>query len=66
VARAAGVEGFVLFSYDSSVAVTPHNPSGDYLEQLRPLLLPIIPVARIPDRPPARPVTAAGSAVFSR
>ncbi len=65
-ARAAGVEGFVLFSYDSSVAFTSHNPAGDYLEQLRPLLLPIRPVAGIPSRQPTRPGSPSVPVVSSR
>jgi len=35
-ARELGAQGFVLFSYDSSVKPTPDlNPRGDYLERMR-------------------------------
>jgi uncharacterized lipoprotein YddW (UPF0748 family) len=39
-ARAAGADGFLLFSYDTILQPSPNHPQGDYLEQLRPLLLP--------------------------
>lgn len=34
-ARAIGVEGIVLFSYDSAVQVSDINPSGDYLFRIQ-------------------------------
>lgn len=51
LARAAGVEGFVLFSYNSSVTISPDNPAGDYLELLRPLTLPRTPASEAPTAP---------------
>ncbi len=38
VAREAGVNGFILFSYDSSIKVSETNPGGDYLERMREAL----------------------------
>lgn len=39
--RELGAQGFVLFSYDSSVKVSPDfNPQADYLERLRDVLIP--------------------------
>lgn len=35
VARELGAEGFILFSYDSSIEVSNTNPQGDYLEKVR-------------------------------
>ena len=35
VARELGAQGFILFSYDSSVKVSNINPHGDYLEKVR-------------------------------
>jgi uncharacterized lipoprotein YddW (UPF0748 family) len=35
VARDLGVQGFLLFSYDSSIKVSDFNPQGDYLEKVR-------------------------------
>jgi uncharacterized lipoprotein YddW (UPF0748 family) len=35
VARELGAEGFILFSYDSSIKVSNFNPQGDYLEKVR-------------------------------
>jgi uncharacterized lipoprotein YddW (UPF0748 family) len=35
VARALGAQGFILFSYDSSIKVSDINPLGDYLEKVR-------------------------------
>jgi uncharacterized lipoprotein YddW (UPF0748 family) len=35
VARELGAEGFILFSYDSSIKVSNVNPQGDYLEKVR-------------------------------
>ncbi len=35
VARELGANGFILFSYDSSVKVSDINPQGDYLERMR-------------------------------
>lgn len=40
VATELGVQGFVLFSYDSSVRKTETNPAGDYLERIREVLRP--------------------------
>jgi len=34
-ARQLGAQGFILFSYDSSVRVSELNPQGDYLERVR-------------------------------
>jgi uncharacterized lipoprotein YddW (UPF0748 family) len=34
-ARQLGAQGFILFSYDSSVRVSEQNPQGDYLERVR-------------------------------
>lgn len=34
-ARAAGADGVILFSYDSTARPGPLNPSGDYLERVR-------------------------------
>jgi hypothetical protein len=31
-------QGFILFSYDSSVRVSELNPQGDYLEKVREAL----------------------------
>lgn len=33
-ARDLGVQGFILFSYDSSIKVSDLNPQGDYLEKV--------------------------------
>ncbi len=42
--RELGAQGFVLFSYDSSVKVTPDfNPQGDYLERVRDAWRPTMP-----------------------
>ncbi|MBO0799449.1 MAG: hypothetical protein J2P31_11570, partial [Blastocatellia bacterium] len=38
MARELGAQGFILFSYDSSVAVSSLNPQGDYLEKVREAL----------------------------
>jgi uncharacterized lipoprotein YddW (UPF0748 family) len=38
VTRELGTQGFILFSYDSSVAVSELNPQGDYLEKVREAL----------------------------
>jgi uncharacterized lipoprotein YddW (UPF0748 family) len=35
IARQLGAQGFILFSYDSSVRVSEQNPQGDYLERVR-------------------------------
>jgi uncharacterized lipoprotein YddW (UPF0748 family) len=35
VARELGAQGFILFSYDSSIKVSGLNPQGDYLEKVR-------------------------------
>src|SRR5207253_6324773 len=35
VARQLGAQGFILFSYDSSVRASELNPQGDYLERVR-------------------------------
>lgn len=35
VAREVGAQGFILFSYDSSIKVSDLNPQGDYLERVR-------------------------------
>ncbi len=35
VARDLGAQGFILFSYDSSITVSDTNPQGDYLEKVR-------------------------------
>lgn len=35
VTRELGAQGFVLFSYDSSIQVSQLNPEGNYLERLR-------------------------------
>jgi uncharacterized lipoprotein YddW (UPF0748 family) len=35
VAREIGVEGFVLFSYDSAVRASDTNPAGDYLRRVK-------------------------------
>ncbi len=35
VARDVGAQGFILFSYDSSIKVSDLNPQGDYLEKVR-------------------------------
>jgi uncharacterized lipoprotein YddW (UPF0748 family) len=35
VARELGAQGFILFSYDSSIRVSDLNPQGDYLEKVR-------------------------------
>jgi len=35
VARDVGAQGFILFSYDSSIKVSNLNPQGDYLEKVR-------------------------------
>lgn len=35
VTRELGAQGFVLFSYDSSITVSSLNPQGDYLEKIR-------------------------------
>jgi uncharacterized lipoprotein YddW (UPF0748 family) len=35
VTRELGAEGFILFSYDSSIEVSNTNPQGDYLEKVR-------------------------------
>jgi uncharacterized lipoprotein YddW (UPF0748 family) len=34
-ARELGAPGFILFSYDSSIKTSEHNPQGDYLERVR-------------------------------
>lgn len=42
--RELGAQGFVLFSYDSSVKVSSDfNPQADYLERLREAWLPTVP-----------------------
>jgi uncharacterized lipoprotein YddW (UPF0748 family) len=35
VARELGAQGFILFSYDSSIQASDFNPQGDYLEKVR-------------------------------
>jgi uncharacterized lipoprotein YddW (UPF0748 family) len=35
VMRELGAQGFILFSYDSSIEVSNTNPQGDYLEKVR-------------------------------
>lgn len=35
VTRELGAQGFILFSYDSSIKVSNVNPQGDYLEKVR-------------------------------
>jgi len=35
VARELGTQGFILFSYDSTIKVSDVNPQGDYLEKVR-------------------------------
>jgi uncharacterized lipoprotein YddW (UPF0748 family) len=35
VTREVGAQGFILFSYDSSIKVSATNPQGDYLERMR-------------------------------
>jgi uncharacterized lipoprotein YddW (UPF0748 family) len=35
VTRELGAQGFILFSYDSSIKVSNLNPQGDYLEKVR-------------------------------
>jgi uncharacterized lipoprotein YddW (UPF0748 family) len=35
VARELGAQGFILFSYDSTIKVSDVNPQGDYLEKVR-------------------------------
>jgi uncharacterized lipoprotein YddW (UPF0748 family) len=35
VARDLGAQGFILFSYDSTIKVSDVNPQGDYLEKVR-------------------------------
>jgi hypothetical protein len=35
VARELGAQGFILFSYDSSIQASDLNPQGDYLEKVR-------------------------------
>jgi uncharacterized lipoprotein YddW (UPF0748 family) len=35
VGRELGADGFILFSYDSSITVSDLNPQGDYLEKVR-------------------------------
>jgi uncharacterized lipoprotein YddW (UPF0748 family) len=35
VTRELGANGFILFSYDSSIKVSDLNPQGDYLERMR-------------------------------
>jgi uncharacterized lipoprotein YddW (UPF0748 family) len=35
VTRELGAQGFILFSYDSSIKVSDFNPQGDYLEKVR-------------------------------
>ncbi|HEV2663458.1 MAG TPA: family 10 glycosylhydrolase [Blastocatellia bacterium] len=35
VTRELGAEGFILFSYDSSIKASDLNPQGDYLEKVR-------------------------------
>jgi uncharacterized lipoprotein YddW (UPF0748 family) len=35
VARELGAQGFILFSYDSTINVSDVNPQGDYLEKVR-------------------------------
>lgn len=38
--RELGAQGFVLFSYDSSIKVSELNPQGNYLEIVRDVLIP--------------------------
>jgi uncharacterized lipoprotein YddW (UPF0748 family) len=38
-AREIGVQGFILFSYDSSITISNLNPQGDYLERVREALI---------------------------
>ncbi len=38
VTRELGAKGFILFSYDSSVAISELNPQGNYLERVREAL----------------------------
>ena len=35
VGRSLGAQGFVLFSYESTIKVSDVNPQGDYLEKVR-------------------------------
>jgi uncharacterized lipoprotein YddW (UPF0748 family) len=37
-ARELGTQGFILFSYDSSITISNLNPQGDYLERVREAL----------------------------
>jgi uncharacterized lipoprotein YddW (UPF0748 family) len=37
-ARQLGTQGFILFSYDSAIRTSEHNPQGDYLERVRDAL----------------------------
>lgn len=39
VGRQLGANGFILFSYDSSIQVSSLNPRGDYLERVHGVLL---------------------------
>lgn len=42
--RELGAQGFILFSYDSSIKASPGlNPQGDYLEQMRQAWRPSLP-----------------------
>lgn len=42
--RELGAQGFILFSYDSSVKASPDlNPQGDYLERVREAWRPTLP-----------------------
>jgi uncharacterized lipoprotein YddW (UPF0748 family) len=38
VTREVGTQGFILFSYDSSVKVSETNPQGNYLERVRDMI----------------------------
>lgn len=39
LSRQLGAQGFILFSYNSLVEASPNNPRGEYLEQLRNLII---------------------------
>jgi len=39
LSRQLGAQGFILFSYNSLVQTSPNNPRGEYLEELRNLII---------------------------
>ena len=39
LSRRLGARGFILFSYNSLIEPAPNNPRGEYLEQLRDLII---------------------------